>query len=132
MKPSRKSLRILVGFSCSALATTAGMFLPFILYGIRNLPWEVIFGFGFYVTGVFRSSDLGERLDGFIGGGVWPLAVITFVWYAGFRIWAAGTFARLASLSLFILSLLVCVSSDTANALATRIPLFLNESYVRF
>jgi hypothetical protein len=127
VKPSR----ILAGFLCSALASIAGMFLPFILHGVRNLPWEVIFGFAFYITGFFRSA-LGEHLEAFIGGVLWPFAVIALVWFAGARLWAAGRLARLASLSVFVLSLLLCVSSQTANSLATRIPLYLNESYVRF
>jgi hypothetical protein len=108
------------------------MFLPFVLHGIRNLPWEVVFGFAYYVTGFFRRSGIGEHADGFVGGILWPLAVIALVWFAASRVCKAGTFARFIAVSLFIVSLLVCVSSDTANSLATRIPLFLNESNVRF
>lgn len=107
------------------------MFLPFLLHGIRNLPWEVVFAFAYYVSGFFRSG-IGERVDGFLGGILWPFAVFALVWFAASWICKAGTFARLTSLSLFIVSLLVCVSSDAANSLATRIPLFLNESNVRF
>ena len=120
-----------MGFLCAALATIAGVFLPFMLHGIRNLPWEVIFGSAFYVTWFFRSV-LGEHLEGLVGGVLWPFVVIASVWYAGSRVCAASRFVRLASLSLFILSLFVCVSSDTANLLAARIPLYLNESSVRF
>jgi len=107
------------------------MFLPFILHGVRNLPWEVVFGSAFYVTWFFRSV-LGERLEYLVGGFLWPGAVITLVWFAAARLCTASRYVRLTSLFLFIGSLLACVPSDTANALATRIPLFLNESYVRF
>ncbi len=124
-------MRILVGLVCSALAAIAGMFLPFILHGARNLPWEVVFGAAFYVTWFFRNV-LGERLEYLVGGFLWPGAVIALVWFAGARIYSASLQVRLISLSLFVGSLLVCVPSGTANSLATRIPLFLNESYVRF
>jgi hypothetical protein len=76
--PPRQTVRILVGLACSALATVAGMFLPFILHGIRNLPWEIVFGSAFYVTWFFRSV-LGERLEYLIGGFLWPGAVIALV-----------------------------------------------------
>ena len=132
MKPPRDYRPILVGFSCSALATIAGIFLPLVIHGVRNLPWEVAFGFAYYVTGLFRSSGLGERLDGFIGGIVWPLAVIVIVWFAAFRLCTAGTLARIVWSSFFVLSLAFCVPAGTANSLATRIPLFLNESSVRY
>ena len=64
MKPSRDYGPILVGFACSALATIAGIFLPLIIHAVPNLPWEVAFGFAYYVTGFFRSGGLGERFDG--------------------------------------------------------------------
>ena len=82
--------------------------------------------------GFFRSSGIGERLDGFIGGIVWPLAVIVIVWFAAFRLCTAGTLARIVWSSFFVLSLAVCVPAETANSLAMRIPLFLNESSVRY
>jgi hypothetical protein len=106
--------------------------LPLIVHGVRNLPWEVVFGFAYYVTGFFRSSQLGYRLDGLIGGIFWPLLVIVLVWFAASRICAAGAFVRAASLVLFILSLAACVPAETANALGSRIPLFFNESFVRY
>jgi hypothetical protein len=123
---------MLVALTCSALAAFAGMFLPFIIHGVRNLPWEVVFGFAFYITGFFRSSDLGYRLDGIVGGVLWPLAVVGVVWFAASRICTAGTLARVMSVALFVLSLAVCVPAETANSLATRIPLFLSESSVRY
>ena len=107
------------------------MFSPFVLHDIRNLPWEALFGFGFYVTGFFRST-LGEHLEGLLGFFVWPIAVIVLLWVTSFRILRAGLYARVASASLFIISLLICVPADTANALASRLPLFLNELGVRF
>ena len=127
MRPSR----LFAGLLCSALATLASMFVPFVLHGVRNLPWELIFGAGFYVTWFFRDI-LGERLEGFLGGVLWPAAVIAFVWYGAFRLCGAGRFVRFAAGAVFIISLLVCVKSDTANSLAARIPLYLNESHVRF
>ena len=129
--PPRQTVRILVGLVCSAFAAVAGMFLPFILHGVRNLPWEVIFGSAFYVTWFFRSV-LGERLEYLVGGFLWPGAVIALVWFSAARLCTASRYVRLTSLFLFIASLLACVPFDTANALATRIPLFLNESNVRF
>lgn len=107
------------------------MFLPLILHDIRNLPWEVVFGSAFYVTWFFRSV-LGERLEYLVGGFLWPSTVIALVWFAAARLCTAGRYVRLTSLFVFIASLLACVPSDTANALAARIPLFLNESHVRF
>ena len=127
MKPSR----VVVGFACAALAAIAGIFLPLMLPGIRNLPWEAIFGSAFSVTWYLRGV-VGERLEGFLGGVLWPLAVIACVWFAASRLCVAGRLVRFASLSVFIASLLVCVSSETANSLASRIPLYLNESSVRF
>ncbi len=132
MKPLPRPARIFIGFLCAALATTAGVLLPLIVHGVRNLPWEVVFGFAYYVTGFFRSSQLGYRLDGLIGGIFWPLLVIVLVWFAASRICAAGAFVRAASLVLFILSLAACVPAETANALGSRIPLFFNESFVRY
>jgi len=114
------------------LATTAGMLLPLIVHGARNLPWEVVFGFAYYVTGFFRSSQLGYRVDGLIGGIFWPLLVIAFVWVAASRVCTSGAFARAAALALFILSLAACVPAETANSLGSRIPLFFNESFVRY
>jgi hypothetical protein len=101
------------------------------LHGIRNLPWEAVFGFGCYVTWFFRSI-LGERLEGLLGLFVWPLAVIVLLWVTSFRLLRAGSYARVASASVFIISLLVCVPADTVNELASRIPLFLNELSVRY
>jgi hypothetical protein len=114
------------------LATTAGILLPLIVHGVRNFPWEVVFGFAYYVTGFFHSSQLGYRLDGLIAGIVWPFLVIAFVWFAASRICAAPALIRAASLALFILSLAACVPAETANALGSRIPLFFNESFVRY
>jgi len=113
------------------MAAVAGMFLPFILHGVRNIPWEVVFGSAFYVTWFFRSV-LGERLEYLVGGFFWPGAVIALVWFAAARLCTASRYLRLTSLFLFLGSLLACVPSDTANALATRVQLFLNESHVRF
>jgi hypothetical protein len=132
VKPARDYRRILAAFVCSAFAAIAGIFLPLIIHGVRNLPWEFAFGFAYYVTGFFRGSELGERLDGFIGGIVWPLAIIVIVWFAASRLCTAGTVARLAWSSFFVLSLAICVPAETANSLAARIPLFLNESSVRY
>ena len=117
MKPLPPPARIFIGFLCAALATTVGMLLPLIVHGVRNLPWEVVFGFAYYFTGFFRSSQLGYRLDGLIGGILWPLVVIAFVWFAASRICAAGAFVRVASLALFILSLAACVPAETFSAL---------------
>ena len=107
------------------------MFLPLIVHGVRNLPWEFIFGSAYYVTWYLRSL-LGECLEGLVGGVLWPLVVIALIWFASARVCAASRIVRLTSLSLFIASLLVCVSADTANILAQRIPLYLNEFSVRF
>jgi hypothetical protein len=126
-----KPFRLFVGFLCATLAALAGMFMPFVFHGVRNLPWEAVFGLAFSVTWYLRAL-VGERLEGFLGGILWPLVVVACVWLAASRVCAAGRFAQLASLSLFIASLLVCVPFDTANSLATRIPLYLNESSARF
>ena len=123
--------RILTGLVVSASATSAGCFLPLMLHGIRNLPWEAVFGFGCYVTWFFRNI-LGEHLEGFLGLFVWPVAVIVLLWVTSFRILRAGLYARVAAASFFFISLLVCVPADTANELASRIPLYRNELNVRY
>jgi len=122
---------IFIGFICAVLAAVAGILLPLIVHGVRNLPWEIIFGSAFYVTWFFRSA-LGERFEGLIGGVLWPLVVFGFVWFAASRICAADAFVRVASLALFILSLAACVPAATANSLGSRIPLFFNECSVRY
>jgi hypothetical protein len=124
-------VRLLIGFSCSAVAAIAGMFLPFIVHGVRNLPWEAVFGSAFYVTWYFRSV-LGERVELLVGGLLWPVAVIALVCFAACRLCTAHPTVRLISCLLFIGSLLVCVPFETANSLAACIPLYLNETNVRF
>lgn len=115
----------------AALAAFAGIFLPFLQFGVRNLPWELIFGSAFSITWYARGI-LGEQLEAFVSGLLWPAGIFAFVWFAASRVCRAPRAVRLASLSLFAASLLVCVPSDAANSLASRIPLYLNESYVRF
>jgi predicted benzoate:H+ symporter BenE len=123
--------RVFVGLLCAALATVAGIFLPFILHGVRNLPWEVIFGAGFYITWFLRDV-VGERIEGLLGGLLWPVVVIASVWYSTFRLCGTARVVRVAAVSLFMITLLVCISSDTANSLAVRVPLYLNEFHVLF
>jgi hypothetical protein len=133
VEPPRDSMLagMLTGFIVSACATSAGMFLPFMLRGVRNLPWEAVFGFGCYVTWFFRTIP-GERLEGLLGLFVWPGAVIVLLWITSFRIVRAGSYARVASALAFFISLLICVPADTVNELANRISLFLNELSVRY
>ena len=87
--------RILTGLVVSAFVTSAGMFLPLMLHGIRNLPWETVFSVGCYFTWFFRHI-LGEHLEGLLGLFVWPLAVIVLLWIASFRILRASVGARVA------------------------------------
>ena len=123
--------RLLAAFLAAAIATSAALILPLTTHGIRNAPWEMLFGFGCYVTGFFRGS-LNERFEGFLGLILWPLILFPLLW------WGAYSSFRLPRLMLMILALLfgaslfVCVGSDTANDLGGRIPLFWNELSVRF
>jgi hypothetical protein len=118
-------------FVVAAVATSAALILPLVIHGLRNVPWEILFGFGCYVTGFFRGI-LGERFEGFLGLILWPLILFPLLW------WAAYSSFRLPRLMLAILalfffgSLFVCVSSETANDLGGKIPLYWNELSVRF
>jgi hypothetical protein len=122
---------IVTGLVVSVLATSAGMFLPDMLHGIRNLPWEVAFGLGCSLTWYSRNI-VGEHIEGLLGLVVWPVIVIVLLWVASFRLARAGVYARVVAASGFFISLLVCVPADTANELGSRIPLFRNELTVRY
>jgi predicted benzoate:H+ symporter BenE len=123
--------RILSCLIVSALAVFAGIILPFLQHGIRNLPWEAVFGLGCYFTWFFRHI-LGEHLEVVFGLLVWPVAVIILLWVASFRIFRARIRVRVTAASVFFISLFICVPAETANELGSRIPLYLNELSVRY
>ena len=124
-------MRLAGGFCVAMLGASAGILLPLALHGVRNVPWEVLFGFGCYVTGFFRGI-VSERLEGFLSLIAWPLILFGLMWCGACRAFRLSRFPRLILGLIFVASLAICVSADTSNDLGARLPLFWNELNVRF
>jgi hypothetical protein len=123
--------RLLAALLAAAIATSAALILPLAIHRIRNVPWEIVFGLGWYVTGFFRGS-LNERFEGFLGLILWPLILFLLLWWGVYSSFRLPRLMLVILALLFCASLFVCVDSDTANELGGRIPLFGNELGVRF
>src|ERR1700730_7372144 len=101
--PASGRSRMFAGFLAAAIATSAALILPLAIHGVRNVPWEIVFGFGCYVTGFFRGI-LNERFEGFLGLILWPLILFPLLW------WGSYSSFRLSRPLLLILALCFCGS----------------------
>src|SRR3954463_5095726 len=95
--------RLFSAFLAATIASSAALILPLATHGVRNVPCEIVFGFGCYVTGFFRGI-LNERFEGFLGLILWPLILFPLLW------WGAYSSFRLPRPMLLILSLFFCGS----------------------
>jgi hypothetical protein len=123
--------RLVAAFLAATVASSAALIMPLVIHGIRNIPWEMLFGFGWYISGFFRDT-LNERFEGFLGLILWPLLLFPLLWWAAYSAFRLSRALLVIVALLYCASLLMCVSSDTANELGGRIPLYWNEFTVRF
>ena len=121
-----RRIHVLVACLITAIAWFFGIFLPFTTDGaVHNPLWELVFGIGFGIAYPSRANVL-------IGFLVWPMLMLVAVWCTAFWTARASQRTRLVAGCLFVASLFVCVGNDIQNALASHVPLWSNEYFVRY